>query len=395
MDAAHDFILLGGALGLLSIFAGLASERVGAPLLLVFLVLGMLAGEDGPGGIAFDDFRAAYLIGSIALAIILFEGGLKTERSMIALALWPGVLLATLGVVLTAGIVGGAAWLLGTPWADALLVGAAVAPTDAAAVSLLLRRAKLAVPARVTAVLEIESGLNDPMSVFLTVVLVASLTAPGGISARDAAILFAEEMAGGAAIGVGAGYVMLALLRRLRVETSLYPVLALAGAMATFGGAQRLGTSGFLATYLVGIIIGNHDHQAMRAVERFFETLGWLAQIVLFLMLGLLVNPHELVPLLAPALIVAAALIFLARPVAAFCCLPPFGFGWRETGFVAWVGLRGGVPIYLTIIPLLAGVRSGDLLFGAAFVIVIASLVVQGWTIGISARLLGFGQKST
>jgi potassium/hydrogen antiporter len=184
-------------------------------------------------------------------------------------------------------------------------------------------------------------------------------------------------------------------LRRLRIEASLYPVLALAGALATFGAAQRLGTSGFLATYLVGIIIGNHDHQAMRAVERFFETFGWLAQIVLFLMLGLLVNPHELLPLLVPALVVAAVLILLARPVAAFFCLMPFGFTVRETGFVAWVGLRGGVPIYLTIIPLLAGVHGSDLLFGAAFVIVIASLVVQGWTIGISARLLGFGPGST
>ena len=395
MNAAHDFILLGGALGLLSIFAGLASERVGAPLLLVFLVLGMLAGEDGPGGIAFDDFRAAYLIGSIALAIILFEGGLKTERSMIELALWPGLLLATLGVALTAGIVGAAAWALGSPWTAALLVGAAVAPTDAAAVSLLLRRAKLAVPAKVTAVLEIESGLNDPMSVFLTIVLVESLMAPAGISTGRAALMFVEEMGGGALIGAGAGYAMLALLRRLRVETSLYPVLALAGALATFGAAQRLGTSGFLATYLVGIIIGNHDHQAMRPVERFFETMGWLAQIVLFLMLGLLVDPHALLPLLGPALVVAAVLILLARPIAAFSCLMPFGFTARETGFVAWVGLRGGVPIYLTIIPLLAGVSGSDLLFGAAFVIVIASLVVQGWTIGISARLLGFGRGST
>ncbi len=225
--------------------------------------------------------------------------------------------------------------------------------------------------------------------------LVASLTVPGGVSAKEAAGMFLAEMGGGAAVGVGAGYAMLALLRWLKVEPSLYPVLALAGAMATFGGAQRLGTSGFLATYLVGIIVGNHDHQAMRPVERFFETLGWLSQIVLFLMLGLLVNPHELVALLLPALLVAAVLILVARPAAAFCCLLPFGFSLKETSFVSWVGLRGGVPIYLTIIPLLAGVKSGDLLFGAAFVIVIASLIVQGWTVGVAARVLGFGQTST
>jgi cell volume regulation protein A len=245
------------------------------------------------------------------------------------------------------------------------------------------------------AALEIESGLNDPMSVFLTVVLVTILTAPGGITPGHAAILFLSEMGGGAAVGIGAGFAMLALLRRLKVEPSLFPVLALAGALAVFGGAQRLGTSGFLATYLVGVIVGNHDHQAMQPVERFFETLGWLAQIVLFLMLGLLVNPHELLPLLVPGLVIAAVLIAVARPAAALCCLPPFGFTLRETGFVSWVGLRGGVPIYLTIIPLLAGVKSGGLLFGAAFVIVIASLVVQGWTVGVAARLLGFGPKPT
>jgi NhaP-type Na+/H+ and K+/H+ antiporter len=391
---AHDFILLGGALGLLSIFAGLASERVGAPLLLVFLVLGMFAGEDGPGGIAFDDFRAAYLIGSIALAIILFEGGLKTERSMIDLALWPSLLLATLGVALTAGIVGAAAWLLGSQWTDALLVGAAVAPTDAAAVSLLLRRARLAVPAKVTAVLEIESGLNDPMSVFLTIVLVENLTAPGGLSGGRAALMFVEEMGGGAAIGVGAGYAMLALLRRLRIEASLYPVLALAGALATFGAAQRLGTSGFLATYLVGIIIGNHDHQAMRAVERFFETFGWLAQIVLFLMLGLLVTPHDLVPFIAPGFAIAVVLIVLARPLAVFACLLPFRYSCRESAFASWVGLRGAVPIYISIIPALADPERDARLFAGVFIVVVVSLIIQGWTIGVAARVLGFGRAA-
>jgi NhaP-type Na+/H+ and K+/H+ antiporter len=395
MDAAHDLILLGGALGLIAIFAGIASERLGAPLLLVFLAVGMLAGEDGPGGIAFDDFGAAYLCGSVALAVILFEGGIKTERSMITLALAPGLALATLGVALTAGIVGVAARLLGASWSEALLIGAAVAPTDAAAVALVLRRAKLAVPARVMACLEIESGLNDPMSVFLTVVLVEVMIAPSGLSWTKGAILFAREMGGGAVIGIAAGYALLVLLRRLKVEASLIPVVALAGALLTFGGAQRLGTSGFLATYLVGIIIANHEHPAIRPIERFFETCGWLAQLVLFLMLGLLVNPHELLPLLGPSLVVAAVLILVARPVAASACLLPFRYSARETAFVSWVGLRGAVPIYLTIIPLLAGVSSGNLLFGAAFVIVIASLVVQAWTVGPAARLLGFGKDTT
>lgn len=395
MDAAHELILLGGALGLLSIFAGLFSARLGAPLLLVFLLLGMLAGEDGPGGIAFNDFASAYLIGSVALAIILFEGGIKTTREMIARALAPAVALATAGVVITAGIVGASVvWLAGATWREALLVGTAVAPTDAAAVAALLRRARVAVPARVEALLEIESGLNDPMSVFLTIVLVELLLTRGPVVPTHAAILFLREMGGGSVIGIGGGYIVLLLLRRLRTELSLYPVLAFTAALTLFGGAQSLGASGFLAVYLAGVVIGINDHQASRVVERFFETLGWLAQIVLFLMLGLLVTPHDLVPLLLPSLGIAIVLILVARPVGTFLCLAPFGFTARESAFAAWVGLRGAVPIYLAIIPVLAGTPNANILFGAVFVMVIASLVIQGWTIGLAARLLGFGRHA-
>ena len=391
MQAAHELILLGGALGLLSFLAGLVSARVGAPLLLVFLVLGMLVGEDGPGGIRFDDFHAAYLIGSIALAVILFEGGLKTDRTMIRIAWAPAVLLATVGVALTAGIVGAAGvWLFSAPWAEALLIGAAVAPTDAAAVAVLLRRARVAVPGRVSAALELESGLNDPMAVFLTVLLVQIILAPAGVSAREAIVLFVEEMAGGAIMGIGGGYALLFLLRRVRLEASLYPVLTLAGALTLFGGAQSLGASGFLAVYLMGLVTGTNRHLAGPSIGHFFEALAWLAQIVLFLMLGLLVTPHRLVPLIAPTLAVAAVLILLARPLACLCCLLPCGFSLRETGFVAWVGLRGAVPIYLATIPVLAGAPHANRLFGAAFVIVITSLVVQGWTIRPAARMLGF-----
>jgi NhaP-type Na+/H+ and K+/H+ antiporter len=394
VSVAHQLILLAGALGLLSIFVGLASARFGAPLLLVFLVLGMLAGEDGPGGIVYDDFWASYLIGSVALVVILFEGGLKTKREMIRLAFAPALVLATVGVALNAGIVAAAAiWFFDADWRDALLVGAAVAPTDAAAVSTLLRRAGIALPERVVGVLEMESGLNDPMSVFLTVVLVESLLSPGSMTGAHAATLFLAEMGGGCAIGVAAGYGMLALMRRLSAEAPLFPVLAFAGALATFGAAQSLETSGFLAVYVMAVIVGINDHQASREVEHFFETFGWLAQIVLFLMLGLLVNPHELVPLLFPALVLAGILIVIARPAGTFACLLPFRFSAREAGFVSWVGLRGGVPIYLTIIPLLAGVKNANLLFCAVFVIVIASLVIQGWTIAPAAKLMGFGKK--
>lgn len=390
MASAHEIILVAGLLCLLATFAGLISSRVGTPLLLVFIGIGMLAGEDGPGGIQFSNFEAAYLIGSLALAAILFQGGLSTERSMIQQALWPSVALATVGVAISAGVVGAAVVLLfGISWPEALLLGAATAPTDAAAVSVLLRLSRIGVPSRVSAALEVESGLNDPMSVFLTVGLVELLTAPDGLGAAHAARLFLQEMGGGTAIGLASGYVLLWLFRKLNVEWSVFPVVGVAGALAIFGGAQVIGASGFLAVYLAGIVVGNYEHRAMQPLTHFFEALGWLAQIVLFLMLGLLVTPHELPSLILPALAVSAVLILLARPAGVMACLLPFRWKMSEAAFVAWAGLRGAVPIYLTIIPLLAGIRAGHTLFGVVFVIVIVSVAIQGWTAAPAARLLG------
>ena len=393
MEHAHELILLGGALGLTSIFAGLLSARLNAPLLLVFLAVGMLAGEDGPGGIDFSDFRASYLIGSIALAAILFEGGFKTERAMLRQAFWPALAMATAGVAITAGIVAEIGVLLfDVPWGDAMVTGAALAPTDAAAVGLLLRRAQLAVPDRLMALLEVESGLNDPMSVFLTMAFVTALTHPGQFTAAHALLEFATEMGGGTLFGVAGGYALLAMLRRLPAEAPLFPVLAFTAVLSLFGLAQIIGASGFLAVYLMGVITGTSDYRARERMEQFYEAIAWLAQITLFLILGLLVTPHALVPAAGAILAVAAVLILVARPVAAFACLLPFGFGLRASAFAAWVGLRGAVPIYLTIIPVLEGVPSGQRLFGVAFGTVVASLVVQGWTIRQAATLLGFGR---
>jgi cell volume regulation protein A len=383
-------LLIAGVLCLLAIIAGTFSARVGTPLLLVFIAIGMLAGEDGPGGIQFNDFNAAYLVGSLALAIILFEGGLGTERSMIRKALWPAIALSTVGVLVSAGIVGAVIVLaLKISWPEALLLGAVIAPTDAAAVSVLLRLSRVQVPSRVVAVLEVESGLNDPISVFLTVGLVEWLVHPETITGASAALLLAEEMGGGLIVGLAGGYLLLWLLRRLKTEGSVFPVLALGGALTVFGGAQTIGASGFLAVYLAGLVLGNNQHPAMKPVKGFFGALGWLAQITLFLMLGLLVTPHNLWPLVVPALAVAAVLIFVARPVAAALCLLPLGFSFAETGFIAWVGLRGAVPIFLTIIPILSGAPNSNLLFGVVFVIVVASVAIQGWTIAPVARLLG------
>lgn len=389
MNASHEIMLVAGLLCLVATIAGLLSARIGTPLLLVFIGIGMLAGEDGPGGIPFDDFRAAYLIGSLALAAILFEGGLSTERGMIQQAIWPSAALATVGVAISAGVVGAAARLLfGASWPEALLLGAVTAPTDAAAVSVLLRMSRVAVPSRVVAALEVESGLNDPMSVFLTISLVEVLTMPGGLGAGRAAMLFLEEMGGGAVIGIASGYALLWLFRRLAVERSVFPVLAVGGALTVFGGAQVLGASGFLAVYLAGVVVGTQEHPARQPVTRFFGALGWLAQIALFLMLGLLVTPHELGPTILPALVMSAVLILVARPAGVLACLLPFRWPLREAAFVAWAGLRGAVPIYLTIIPLLRGVPAGRLLFNVVFVVVIASVAIQGWTAAPVARLL-------
>ena len=389
MAASHEFILVAGVLCLLAIFAGIVSARVGTPLLLVFIGVGMLAGEDGPGGIRFDDFQTAYLVGSVALATILFQGGLSTERSMIRQALWPSVALPTAGVAVSAGVVGISARLLfGVSWPEALLLGAVTAPTDAAAVGVLLRLSRAAVPLRVMAALEVESGLNDPMSVFLTMALIQVLGTPERIGAGNAGLLFLEEMGGGVAIGLASGYSLLWLFRWLKIEGAVFPVLAVGGSLTIFGGAQVLGTSGFLAVYLAGVIVGNYEHPAAEAVASFFGTLGWLAQIVLFLMLGLLVTPHELPSLILPALTVSAILIVLARPVGVAACLLPFRWRAREAVFISWVGLRGAVPIYLTTVPLLAGIKTGRMLFNIVFVVVIVSVAIQGWTIGPAARLL-------
>ena len=324
---AHELILVGGLLGLSSVLAGLASRRIGAPILLVFLSFSMLAGEDGLLGMAYDDFDSAYLIGSVALAVILFEGGLKTPVSMLRLAFWPAAVLATVGVAATAAVLGlFISFVDRVPLSGALLAGTAAAPTDAAAVAVLLRRSGAALPKRVLALLDVESGLNDPMSVFLTFLLMRLIAEPGSIGLADAGLSFLEEMLGGTALGLAGGWALAQGLKRLRLEASLAPVLVLASGLTVFGLAQLLGTSGFLAIYLAAVVTGAGQYRSREHVEHFFEGMAWLAQIVLFVMLGLLVTPHTLPPYMLGAVIGAAVLIFVARPVAVFGCLLPFGF---------------------------------------------------------------------
>ncbi|CAH2601310.1 Potassium/proton antiporter [Rhodovastum atsumiense] len=393
MATAHLLILAIGATGLLSILAGLLSRRIGAPLLLVFLGIGMIVGEAAPG-LVYADFRSAYVIGSVALAVILFDGGLSISPRLLRLAWGPALLLATVGVALTAGVVGVAVKLLmGAPsWPVALLVGATMAPTDAAAVGALLRRAGAVLPERVHATLELESGLNDPASVFLTLLLMMLIHRPESVGAADGMLMFLQQMGGGAALGAGGGLLLVALLRHVPAEASLVMVLALAGVLTLFGLAQVLDTSGFLAVTVAALIVGPAHFPARPAFAAFFGGLAWLAQVVLFVMLGLLVTPAQLLPLIGPMAMMTAVLILLARPVAVLACLAPFGFAAREVAFISWVGLRGAAPIYLSIVPAIADPR-GLRLFDSVFVVVVASLLVQGWTIGPVARLLGFGQR--
>jgi potassium/hydrogen antiporter len=389
VEASHQLILLGSILVLLSIFAGLFSARLGAPLLLVFLGLGMLVGQEGPGGILFRDFPAAYLIGSISLAIILFDGGLRTDPGAVRRALWPSITLATIGVIATAAIVGAAiALLFSTSWIRGLLIGAIVAPTDAAAVSALLHLRGLELRARVAATLELESGLNDPLSVLLTVLLVSLLLAPAPLSGSQIAALMVWEVIGGGVFGVGGGYLLLALINRVEATPGLYPILALAGATSLFGGAQTAGASGFLAVYLAGLILGTHRHRATQILNQAFDAFAWLSQIVLFLMLGLLVAPSALVPILWPSILIAAVLMLVARPMAVALCLLPFRYTGSEIVLISWVGLRGAVPIFLAIIPVLAGLPDAAVFFGVAFIVVLTSLIVQSWSVATAARML-------
>ncbi|MEQ9487598.1 MAG: potassium/proton antiporter [Alphaproteobacteria bacterium] len=394
MDLTNELIILGAGLILVSILAGILSNRFGAPLLLVFLVLGMLAGEDGPGGIDFDDFEATYLVGSIALAIILFDGGLRTRwRDLKSVSVSASVL-ASIGVFITAAVTGVAArFLLGVGWLEGILVGSIVASTDAAAVFLLLSGRGYRLRDRLRTILEAEAGLNDPMAVLLTVTCVGLLIGTQTDLTFDTVAMvsgqFVTQIAGGLLVGAVGGGLLLILINRLNIASGLYPIFAASGALLLFAGAQEAGASGFLAVYIAGLVVGNRRHKATLLINRFQDGLAWLSQIVMFLILGLLVTPSALSFAILPALGIAFTLIFIARPVAVMICLPVFRYDFRESLFVSWVGLRGAVPIFLGTIPVLAGVENAETYFSVIYIIVLASLLVQGWTIGTVGRRLG------
>ncbi|MAT66600.1 MAG: potassium/proton antiporter [Gammaproteobacteria bacterium] len=396
MDVVNQLILVAAALLLISILVSVPSRRVGMPLLLVFLALGMLAGEEGPGALRFDNYQAAYMVGSVALAIILFDGGLGTRAATFRVGLRPALSLATLGVLITAAVTGlVASRVFGLNWLQGLLVGAIVGSTDAAAVFGLLHAQGLRLKERVSATLEIESGANDPMAIFLTLALVELVAA--GASRLDSGVLvmLVQQMGLGLVLGYGGGRLLVYVINRLPLATSLYPLLALAGALVIFSGTLNLGGSGFLAVYVSGLVLGNRPLQANLGIQRFHDGIAWLAQIGMFLMLGLLVTPSALLALALPALAVALALILIARPLAVFLSLLPFGFPLREQLFIGWVGLRGAVPIILALFPLLADLPNAQRYFNVAFFVVLVSLVLQGWTLAPLARRLGLEVPTT
>ncbi|MCJ7994086.1 potassium/proton antiporter [Rhizobium cremeum] len=391
MDEFYAITLVATALVLLAAFSSLIAFRFGAPLLLLFLVIGLLTGVDGLG-IEFSNNRLAYVLGSIALAIILFDSGFGTPLQSFKLSAVPSLTLATVGVLLTAMLFGVAAHLLlGFSFMEGLLLGSIVASTDAAAVFFLLRIGGISIRDKVRSTLEVESGTNDPMAIFLTMALVQLLSTGKGYSGFDMELvrLFIEEMGLGLALGLIGGAIIVFVLKRLSVERGLAPIFMLALALLVFSYTGAVGGSGFLAVYVAGIYAGSQKIPARASITRFQDGLTWLAQIVMFLVLGLLATPSQFPAILLPAILLGLFLVFVARPLAVWICLLPYDYTQRETGFIAWVGLRGAVSILLAILPILGNLEDGQLYFNTAFIVVMISLVMQGWTIKPVARRLG------
>lgn len=389
MEFANHLILAGSALLLISILAGAASARIGAPLLLVFLILGMLAGEEGPGGIRFDDVRTSYLVGTLSLAVILFDGGLRTRAETFRVGLWPALSLATVGVLITSAVVGVfAARILGLPLLHGLLVGAIVGSTDVAAVFSLLHAKGMSLKRRVASTLEIESGVNDPTAIFLTVVLIELLTTGNTSAGWTLAFEFVKQFGIAAIFGMAGGKALAWIINRLALAAGLYPLLAVSGGVLIFAAGNHIGGSGFMAIYLAGIVLGNSRLHQSETILRVHDGLAWLAQIVMFLMLGLQSSPRELLVTAPQASLIALVLMLIARPLAVLISLLPFRFPWPDQVYIGWVGLRGAVPIVMALFPFMAGLPNAGMYFNVAFFVVILSLLFQGWTVAPAARFL-------
>jgi potassium/hydrogen antiporter len=393
VNAIPQFALLLLVFGVLlgvSVLFSRASERFGLPIALIFMVVGMLAGADGPGGIRFGDFHLAFRLGSAALVLILFDGGLNTPMAAVRRVLVPAGILATIGVAAVAALMAlGARLLLGFSWPLALLLGAIVSSTDAAAVFAMLRGSGLHLRKRLAATIEVESGVNDPMAMILTILLTENLITPGGIDLWRVPVMVVVQLV----VGAGAGWLIglggRRLLARLRLPAEgLYPVLTVAFASLAFAVPTLMQGSGFLGVYVAGVTLGAGDLPYRPGIFRVHDALAWLSQITMFLLLGLLVTPSEL-PAIAPiGLVLGLFLAFVARPVVVAVCLAPLGYSRKEVGYVGWVGLRGAVPIILATVPVLAGAAGAEGIFNVVFFIVVVNAFVPGATVPWLTRKL-------
>lgn len=386
---AGNIILIGSLLLLISIIAGKTTSKFGVPTLIFFLIVGILAGSEGIGGIHFNNAKMAQLIGVVALNFILFSGGLDTNWKVIKPVLWKGVMLSTVGVFLTAFSVGlFVHYVFDFTLAEGILLGAIVSATDAAAVFSILRNKGIGLKGYLRPVLELESGSNDPMAYFLTISLTA-IVASGHVEPGALIVSFLKEFIIGGAIGFLMGRASLWLINNIKLETEgLYPVLTIALAMLTYSATHFIGGNGFLAIYISAIVLGNSNFIHKRSLIKFYDGQAWLMQITLFLTLGLLVFPSQILPVIGMGLLISAFLILVARPIGVFASLAFFKSNTRSKIFLSWVGLRGGVPIVFATYPLISGIAKADIIFNLVFFISVSSVLLQGTTLAYVAKLL-------
>lgn len=395
MFFVDQLLLIGALLVLVGIASSKLSSRAGMPVLVLFVVVGMLAGSEGIGGIAFENYSLAHALGTIGLAVILFDGGLRTSFNDVRPVLGPSLTLASVGVLVTAGLTGLAVWwILDLPLLVSLLLGSIVASTDAAAVLSVLRSSGLNLPGRITHTLEVESGANDPMAIFLTVGLIEIIR--GGIQGpADLLQLFAAQMLVGGVVGWIVGRAAVEVVNRIELEAAgLYPVLIAAFGFLAYGMAASAGGSGFLSIYVAGMVLGSHVMVFQRGILLFHDGAAWLAQIGMFVLLGLLAFPTRLLETAGTGLQLTAVLIFVARPAATLVSLLPWRFSIREILFISLAGLKGAVPVVLATYPLLMGLEGGERIFDVVFFVVLVSALLQGVSLPPVAQWLGLNQPA-